>query len=428
MLAGTGPHVIVWDAIIVFRSIRQLPQSTDALERKRTASPTSSTAPWKGNSPRANRSKEIISSKNMNIKSQHSLVSWSALPMDVLRLVSIRLHICDHLSFRGVCVTWREAAAAASVKQFNQCSPFLLRDLDVDNNCHSFICPFQGKCARVDLPRWNRYVIHRVVLSSAPTEPNCTVFIFQFGYRAFHFCRVGDDEWKMESVSPAVPMNAIVLKKKLYLLCYPDYSLSDTEATIAAANTATQFELEFVKQPRFPGIESAHLVESGEELLLVIRYIRQFLDPLIRFWVYKRDMRTSSWVPMKKIGNRVLFLGDMYFGYYSASFIATELGCKENQIYFQYRKGYRHIWCIFNKEDSSVKSASWDPFSEGCARDLVMEALRLDTVNNLTVIEVCFSADGDGEGDPQPVRKEGPRLRCCSLSAEELSGRGWPLM
>lgn len=55
---------------------------------------------------------------------------------------------------------------------------------------------------------------------------------------------------------------------------------------------------------------------------------------------------------------------------------------------------------------------------EQCARDLVMEALRLNTVDNLTVIVVCFSADGDG--DPQPVRKEVPKLRCCSLSAEAL--------
>ncbi|KAJ8623497.1 hypothetical protein MRB53_032026 [Persea americana] len=55
---------------------------------------------------------------------------------------------------------------------------------------------------------------------------------------------------------------------------------------------------------------------------------------------------------------------------------------------------------------------------EQCARDLVMEALRRNTADNLTVIVVCFSADGDG--DPQPVRKEGPRLRCCSLSAEAL--------
>lgn len=344
---------------------------------------------------------EIIRSENMNIKRQHSLISWSDLPRDVLHLVSIRLHICDHLSFRGVCVTWR---AAASVQQFNECSPFLLRDVDVDNDCHSFICPFHGKCyklnlpgsykkyrcrnsshgwlfmidrnseetfllnpftgARVDLPRWNRYAVHRVVLSSAPTEPNCTVIIFKFGYRGFQFCRVGGDEWKVECFSPAVPMNGIVIKKRLYLLCYSDYSLSDTEAAIAAANTATQLTLEFVKQPRFTGIESAHVVESGEELLLVIRYVVQILNSNTRFIVFKRDRRTSSWVPLKKIGNRVLLLGDMYFGYYSASFIATEMGCKENQIYFQYRKGVRYSWCIFNMEDSSFKSASWDPFLE----------------------------------------------------------------
>ncbi|KAJ8623500.1 hypothetical protein MRB53_032029 [Persea americana] len=153
-------------------------------------------------------------------------------------------------------------------------------------------------------------------------------------------------------------------EEKLYLLCYPEPSLYDAEATIAAANSVTQFKLEFVKQPRFPGIESAHLVESGEELLLVIRYIVQFLNRHIDFLVFKWDMRTSSWVAMKKIRNRVLFLGDTYFGYYYASFIATELECKENQMYFQYRKENRFIWCLFNMEDSSVKSASWDSFSE----------------------------------------------------------------
>lgn len=52
---------------------------------------------------------------------------------------------------------------------------------------------------------------------------------------------------------------------------------------------------------------------------------------------------------------------------------------------------------------------------EQCARDLVMEALRRHTVDNLTVIVVCFSADGDGD-----IRKEAPRLRCCSFSAEAL--------
>lgn len=53
---------------------------------------------------------------------------------------------------------------------------------------------------------------------------------------------------------------------------------------------------------------------------------------------------------------------------------------------------------------------------EQCARDLVMEALRLNTFDNLTVIVVCFSPLDNG--DQSPARQR--RLRCCSLSAEAL--------
>ncbi|CAB4271857.1 unnamed protein product [Prunus armeniaca] len=53
---------------------------------------------------------------------------------------------------------------------------------------------------------------------------------------------------------------------------------------------------------------------------------------------------------------------------------------------------------------------------EQCARDLVMEALRLNTFDNLTVIVVCFSPLDPREPSPQRER----RFRCCSLSAEAL--------
>ncbi|KAF5462352.1 hypothetical protein F2P56_018370 [Juglans regia] len=55
---------------------------------------------------------------------------------------------------------------------------------------------------------------------------------------------------------------------------------------------------------------------------------------------------------------------------------------------------------------------------EQCARDLVMEALRLNTFDNLTVIVVCFSSFDHWE--PSPPRQ--PKLRCCSLSAEAICG------
>ncbi|KAJ4727876.1 Protein phosphatase 2C-like protein [Melia azedarach] len=53
---------------------------------------------------------------------------------------------------------------------------------------------------------------------------------------------------------------------------------------------------------------------------------------------------------------------------------------------------------------------------EQCARDLVMEALRLNTFDNLTVIIVCFTSSDNREPSPPRQRK----LRCCSLSAEAL--------
>ncbi|XP_050237226.1 probable protein phosphatase 2C 2 [Mercurialis annua] len=51
-----------------------------------------------------------------------------------------------------------------------------------------------------------------------------------------------------------------------------------------------------------------------------------------------------------------------------------------------------------------------------CARDLVMEALRRNTFDNLTVVIVCFSSFDHQE--PSPSRQR--RQRCCSLSAEAL--------
>ncbi|KAE9589509.1 hypothetical protein Lal_00000443 [Lupinus albus] len=53
---------------------------------------------------------------------------------------------------------------------------------------------------------------------------------------------------------------------------------------------------------------------------------------------------------------------------------------------------------------------------EQCARDLAMEALRLNTFDNLTVIIVCLSFFDHRE--PSPPRQQ--KLRCCSLSAEAL--------
>lgn len=50
-----------------------------------------------------------------------------------------------------------------------------------------------------------------------------------------------------------------------------------------------------------------------------------------------------------------------------------------------------------------------------CARELALEALRLNTFDNLTVVVVSFSSVGDTAA-VAPVEKQ----RCCSLTAEAL--------
>ncbi|KAG6518072.1 probable protein phosphatase 2C 2 [Zingiber officinale] len=58
---------------------------------------------------------------------------------------------------------------------------------------------------------------------------------------------------------------------------------------------------------------------------------------------------------------------------------------------------------------------------ELCARELVMEALRLNTCDNLTVIVICFSDESRYLPASSPGQSRWPqRLKCCSLSAEAI--------
>lgn len=54
---------------------------------------------------------------------------------------------------------------------------------------------------------------------------------------------------------------------------------------------------------------------------------------------------------------------------------------------------------------------------EQCARELVMEALRKNTFDNLTVIVICFSPLDHRESPPTPKQQ---KVRCVSLSDDAL--------
>ena len=87
---------------------------------------------------------------------------------------------------------------------------------------------------------------------------------------------------------------------------------------------------------------------------MVLRKDRADLISANSFIVFKLNPFTSSWAQLKKIGNRVLFLGKSY----SKSFSGTELGCSENQIYSIDPSDESSAWLVVNMEDGSIQSGS----------------------------------------------------------------------
>ncbi|KAK7246226.1 hypothetical protein RIF29_41086 [Crotalaria pallida] len=75
------------------------------------------------------------------------------------------------------------------------------------------------------------------------------------------------------------------------------------------------------------------------------------------------------------------------------------------------------IWDVISSQDAVSlvrRGLRWHNDPQQCARDLVKEALRLNTSDNLTVIVICLSSVDNIESQ-QPQRR---RFRACSLSEE----------
>lgn len=102
------------------------------------------------------------------------------------------------------------------------------------------------------------------------------------------------------------------------------------------------------------------LVESVGEILLVADLCTEFVrSGAASFKEFRPDASTSSWVEMEWIGNRVLFLGNNC----SASFTATELGFKENQIYFTAPNTPHAGWYVYDMEEGSFSKTKYDRVS-----------------------------------------------------------------
>lgn len=150
----------------------------------------------------------------------------------------------------------------------------------------------------------------------------------------------GDKKWTIIQDMPSPYDDVIVYKGKFY-------AVDNTGRTVVVGLST---ELSLIANPVFGG-DKKYLVESSGELLLVDMYLsidtgegslsfgEEFLEHLaqymsertVRFKVFKLDEEVQSWIEVRSLGDRVLFLGDD--STFSAS--ASDLsGCKGNCIFF----------------------------------------------------------------------------------------------
>lgn len=97
--------------------------------------------------------------------------------------------------------------------------------------------------ARINLPQWDgTKFISSIVISSAPTDPDCTVIIFVI--ESIQFCGVGDDEWTEDYIAYPILMDGLVFRGKFYLLCSPK-PVSNTQSVC--------YEIHYTSQNRVFG-------------------------------------------------------------------------------------------------------------------------------------------------------------------------------
>ena len=284
---------------------------------------------------------------------------WSAIPVDLLRLIANRVHsIEDYVRFGAVCWSWYHAT---SPKNNNLKSlPWLMLADKENSNSHGFysfssnkIYEFElpeiekNRCwgspfgwlvvtdidnmeiylfnplsrARISLPTFNLHngdshlqyrSINKIVISSTP--PNCVVMAIYSCYRKLAFAKPGDQVW-----SPIGPDNIIggfsditYFKGDFYIAKCTDQLL------VCDFSGSDPIAVEFAPSP--PGLPNGvkYVVDLEGELCMVFRYIdiaetqSNVSFETKTFEVYKLDMCTKTWKQMESLGDWSLFVGNNY--------------------------------------------------------------------------------------------------------------------
>lgn len=177
--------------------------------------------------------------------------------------------------------------------------------------------------------------IKKTILSSSPANDSdfiAVVILNQTGDLAF--CRKSDESWTFLGDAQSYCEDVIYHRGLFYAVNrYGSIAVCDMNGSSPRVS--------IIEMPQQFGGDLQYLVESGEELLLVTRYLDLTYDGepdqtnmiyrTTRFQVCSLDWEGSRWEVMSSLGDRALFIG----GNLSLSFSSVDFpGCAGNCIYY----------------------------------------------------------------------------------------------
>ena len=207
--------------------------------------------------------------------------------------------------------------------------------------------------------------IKKTILSSSPSNGSdfvALVILNQTGDLAF--CRKSDDSWTCLEGAQSYSED-VIYRRGLF------YAVNKFGSIAVCDVSGSSPRVSIIEMPEQFGGDLQYLAESGEELLLVTRYLDLTYDVELdqtnmiyrttRFQVCRLDWKSPNWEVVRSLDDRALFLG----GNLSLSLSSVDFpGCKGNCIYYtdDYSEdnyddshGGEQDLGVFNLEDGSIE-------------------------------------------------------------------------
>ncbi|PKI76644.1 hypothetical protein CRG98_002953 [Punica granatum] len=194
------------------------------------------------------------------------------------------------------------------------------------------------------------------ILSSPPQgDTNGHIMLIDRDKNILQFCALGEDAFQQRTIGLQNHDErfdyGVVFKGAIYLMT--SYcTLFEVKIVAASSLQVTELTSGDLSNLRPPWIYSFqhYLVESNDELLLVLRLMSVVTRKTLNFLVFRMNLSQRVWERVKSLGEKTLFLSAD--GTNTLSFPPSDPRMKKNSIY--YALGKQRSLYLFDMEDHSI--------------------------------------------------------------------------